>query len=569
MNTLSVNFIENKMNKMSLKDDVSMYHYQKNIVNWMKDLRDTKICGSRGGVLFVEMGLGKTFTTLEYIRKTKKTSKINLVICSKSLIGEWLKQIDKFYIIKPKVYVLHSTYNNIKEVTKEKLLQYDIILTTYNMITKANKIDKNRSYSDRLITKTEEYGKMKWVIKDYHKEFNNVNNTIKCIYNINWNNIFCDECQIVTNWKTKIFQSIYGLNTDYIYGLSGTPIKNNRNEFISLLKFLKCRGHNYPSTWKKDSISEYGFCLFNDINYEKAKVTLPESNETVYELNLSNKTIKILSDYFDLWDYYLLRHKDGFGDSMGILMGLFVRFRQISLDPYLLIQNKNSMIQFMNATHKIEEIKENWEECNHGLTFGNEKYDAIKKILNEIINRNEKVVIFSSFSSYIELLIKKLEIDINIKSTYISSSDSIIERHSKINNWKNQEDKTILIMNYRIGAEGLNLVESNNVILLDTWWNFVYEKQAIARCLRIGQKKTVNIYRLIYKNSVETLMYNKSISKLDIFNKIKNNEEIEDDESKLSLENMTKIVNILKGLVKEDIRLNNIKGTIKNINSVE
>ena len=152
-------------------------------------------------------------------------------------------------------------------------------------------------------------------------------------------------------------------------------------------------------------------------------------------------------------------------------------------------------------------------------------------------------IVFSSFTTYLKLIVENVE---GQKITFIESVDSIPQRRKKIENWKKSKDNNILIMNYRIGAEGLNLVEANNVVLLDTWWNFTYEKQAIARCHRIGQTKSVNVYRLLFKNSIETLMFNKSVFKSDIFGKIQRHEETEDAESKLTANNMDRMIQAIK-----------------------
>ncbi len=76
-------------------------------------------------------------------------------------------------------------------------------------------------------------------------------------------------------------------------------------------------------------------------------------------------------------------------------------------------------------------------------------------------------------------------------------------------------------MNYNIGAEGLNLVEANNIIILDTWWNFSLEAQAIARVKRIGQTREINVYRLLMKNTIESIILEKSQLKMNLFEKIK------------------------------------------------
>ena len=536
---------------MQLKQQTSLYGYQQEIVNWMKNIKQNPINGSRGGILYVEMGLGKTFTTLEYLRQTQ--SQKALIICSKTLIQEWINQIEKFYEVKPKIFIYHSSYNKLKHITKTQLNDYGIIITTYHMISKSNKISKNVKLSENLVYKEEFYGKYKWKIADYEELDFNIEHGNSVLYGMKWDNVICDESQTITNWKTAFFQSVYTLNTKGFFGLSGTPIKNNKGEFITSLKMLKVRGNNYPSLWNKTENvmrPEY-FQLFYNVDYEMAKIELPNINHIVKELDFSVLEKKILERYVGLWEFYMSHHRDDYGDVMTKLLGLFTRLRQINLDKLLLVKTRSGLKQYIETLsveqgsdpRDIDITEERLNNFNHGLTFGNQKFEEIKKIIEEIKNRNEKVIIFSSFTSYLKILSENLQ---NEQITMIESEDTIQTRGMKIKMWKENVDKKILIMNYRIGAEGLNLVEANNVILLDTWWNFTYEKQAIARCHRIGQKKEVNVYRLLFKNSVETLMFNKSVFKSDIFNKIKNNEILKDEKSELSLRNMNEIVKSLR-----------------------
>lgn len=537
---------------MQLKNEISLYNYQQEIINWMKNIKQNPINGSRGGILYVEMGLGKTFTTLEYLRQTQ--SKKALVICSKTLIQEWINQIEKFYENKPKVFIYHSSYNKLKTVTKQQLENYDIIITTYHMISKSNKISKDIKLSEHLVYKEEFYGKFKWKIADYEELDFNIETGNGVLYGMKWDNVICDESQTITNWKTAFFQSVYTLNTKSFFGLSGTPIKNNKGEFITSLKMLKVQGHNYPSLWNKTENvmrPEY-FNLFYNVNYEQANIRLPEIKHIIKELEFSTLEKKILERYIGLWEFYMGQDRDNYGDVMTKLLGLFTRLRQINLDKMMLVKTKKGLRQYIESCileeqggglENIQLTEEGIKNYEHGLVFGNKKYDEIKKIISQIKERNEKVIIFSSFSSYLTMLSENL---IDEQITFIESEDSIQTRGMKIKMWKENQNKHILIMNYRIGAEGLNLVEANNVILLDTWWNFTYEKQAIARCHRIGQTKQVNVYRLLFKNSVETLMFNKSAFKSDIFNKIKNNEKLIDEKSELSLRNMNEIVKSLR-----------------------
>ncbi len=553
---------------MELKPEMSLYPYQREALDWMMKIRHQQIYGSCGGILFMDMGLGKSFTALEYLRNSNiNYSKIavdntthfpkditdlfseyafgtrgapSLVICSKTLINEWINQIEKFYEVKPKYLILHNDFNKIKDFTINDLKQYDIVFTTYHMVARANKI-VNRS--DRYIYKEGEGRYQHYVIEENNNDYlRRQLSGISTIYGLVWNNIICDECQTLTNWKTSFFKSIYSLSSKYRFGLSGTPIKNNKNELIALLKFMQVRGFNTMKDWSKDIIHTRMFDLFKKINYETAQITLPETNHHEIRINMNREHSLIYAKYVeDLWELYRGGHRDELGgggdaDIMAI-MGLFTRLRQICLDPYLLTKTGKALVQYEDAMNDTAD----------NLTFDNQKLTEIKRIINEKNQQNEKIIIFSAFTSYLTELNEHLDNE-NIENTIILSKDSINVRQRKINNWKRSGTNNVLIMNYVIGAEGLNLVEANNIILLDTWWNFSLESQAIARVKRIGQTQKINVYRLLMSNTIEDLILQKSQSKMGLFDKLKNNEKI--NTVKLSREN----INVLLIELKRNIR---------------
>jgi len=547
-----------------MKPQYSLHNYQVDSVEWMKKVRHNPY--ANGGVLFMDMGLGKSITTLEYLNQTnmrRKTEAINsakhlpkditnllndftygikkhepsLVICSKTLISEWVNQINKFYKYKPKYFILHNNYNKIKDVTVEDLQQYDIIFTTYHMVARGNKLT---NFSQRYIYKDGSEIFSKYVIAENNNQYlrgrNYLGNELRgisCIYGLVWENVVCDECQTLTNWRTTFFKSIYSLAAKYKFGLSGTPIKNNKNELIALLKFIKVDGFNVMKDWSKVELRDHIFSLFKKVDYDIAGIVLPNENHFEIPIIMDDEQGEIYTKYVEeLWELYKGQlERDNV--KTAAIMGLFIRLRQICLDPYLLTLKQKSKTQLQTVMNEPSDY----------LTFNNKKLTNIINIIQNKENLGEKVIIFSAFTSYLTLLSDHLT-SINKNNTFIQAKDTITKRQLKINNWKTSEDNNVLIMNYNIGAEGLNLVEANNIIILDTWWNFSLEAQAIARVKRIGQTREINVYRLLMKNTIESIILEKSQLKMNLFEKLKNKEKIKT--KILSQANILALLNSLK-----------------------
>ena len=154
------------------------------------------------------------------------------------------------------------------------------------------------------------------------------------------------------------------------------------------------------------------------------------------------------------------------------------------------------------------------------------------------------MILFSSFTQYL----KEISYRMGYNNIMVLSEDSIKQRMRKIAEWQDEESGVdVLIMNYRLGAEGLNLTEGNNIVLLDTWWNFTLEQQAIARVKRIGQRRTVNVYRSLHEYSIEELMLKTSDNKIGIFDKLKSS--TYKQESFLSLGSLTKLINKARSII--------------------
>nr|XP_019012968.1 uncharacterized protein I206_02465 [Kwoniella pini CBS 10737]OCF51749.1 hypothetical protein I206_02465 [Kwoniella pini CBS 10737] len=75
------------------------------------------------------------------------------------------------------------------------------------------------------------------------------------------------------------------------------------------------------------------------------------------------------------------------------------------------------------------------------------------------------------------------------------------------------KDHYVLLISTLAGGVGLNLTAANKVVIFDPDWNPANDLQAMDRAFRIGQKRTVDVYRLIGQGTVEELMYERQIHK--------------------------------------------------------
>ena len=132
---------------------------------------------------------------------------------------------------------------------------------------------------------------------------------------------------------------------------------------------------------------------------------------------------------------------------------------------------------------------------------GSSKLSELKYLLQHIYNDKSHILIFSQFTSFLELVKKTLK-DIGIPFLYLDGSTPLEQRAELVQQFQNGECQMFLI-SLKAGGLGLNLTAANYVILLDPWWNPSIEEQAIDRAYRIGQTQDVTVIRMLAKHTIE------------------------------------------------------------------
>jgi SNF2 family DNA or RNA helicase len=120
--------------------------------------------------------------------------------------------------------------------------------------------------------------------------------------------------------------------------------------------------------------------------------------------------------------------------------------------------------------------------------------------LEELLENKKKVLVFSFFSSMLDLVEIKMQ-ERNIRTVKITGETK--DRKSKVDAFQTDDDIQVFLISLKAGGTGLNLTAAEYVFLLDPWWNPAVEQQAIDRTHRIGQDKHVFAYKMICKNTIE------------------------------------------------------------------
>lgn len=137
---------------------------------------------------------------------------------------------------------------------------------------------------------------------------------------------------------------------------------------------------------------------------------------------------------------------------------------------------------------------------------GSEKYERLCELLEEIISLKEKAILFTSYNGMFEILRNDIPRRFGIKIFEINGSTDTSDRQPIIDEFSSTIGSALLVLNPRAAGTGLNITAASRVIHYNLEWNPALEDQASARAYRRGQTRTVFVYRLYYKGTVEEII---------------------------------------------------------------
>ena len=454
VNQISKREIEDKIElPKGLKSELRQY--QVTGFKWLKVLDKYKF----GGILADDMGLGKTIQLLAVIQsylEEEKNPNLSIVVCPSSLSLNWKNEIDKF-APNIKTLVIHG---NAEERANqiENIEKYNLVITSYDLLKRD----------------IEEYK-----AKDYKFKY-----------------IIADEAQYIKNNNTQNAKVIKEIKADTRFALTGTPIENSLSELWSIFDFIM-PGYLY-SYRKFKEIYEVPIVKDNDEWVLKKLKMLIEPfilRRTKQEVltELPDKTISVLNnemqdEQLKIYTSYMANAKrevsqelkeNGFEKSQMKILALLMRLRQICCHPSLFISN---------------------------YTGESSKLNQCIEVIKDAVLSGHKILLFSSYSSMLEIIGEELKKE-NIKHFKLTGQTKVGDRLKLVEEFNSNDEIKVFLISLKAGGTGLNLIGADMVIHYDPWWNLSAENQATDRTYRIGQKKNVQVYKLITKDSIEERIY--------------------------------------------------------------
>ncbi len=427
--------------------EATLRPYQQHGLSWLQFLRDCNL----SGVLADDMGLGKTVQTLAHLLCEKQAGRLDrpaLVVAPTSLMGNWRQETQRF-TPDLRVLILHGSG---RKEHFEQLNQYDLVVTSYQLLAR----------DEEFLTK-----------QPYHL-------------------VILDEAQMVKNPNTLYAQAARKLITRHRLALTGTPMENHLGELWAIFDFLMpgFLGNNRQfRQLYRDPIEKLGdgsrrkalaqriAPLILRRRKSEVALELPPKNEMIQEIELSGAQ----RDLYESIRVTMESHVRDQIANMGLarshifILEALLKLRQVCCDPRLL--------KLPSAQKVTESAKLEW----------------LAQTLPSMIEEGRKILLFSQFTSMLELIEKKLG---ELKIKFVRLTGDTRDRDTPVRTFQRGEVPVFLI-SLKAGGTGLNLTAADTVIHYDPWWNPAVENQATDRAHRIGQDKTVFVYKLITQGTVE------------------------------------------------------------------
>jgi len=422
--------------------------YQKRGTEWLMFLFENGL----GGLLCDDMGLGKTHQAMAlmvWLRERKGETDPFLLVCPTTVISHWQKKIREHApSLKTAVY-----YGNQRDLVGA-LDENDIILTSYG------------------------------ILRSDISEINQIPFSLAVF----------DEIQNIKNRETQTYKAAETIRAQVKLGLTGTPIENSLRELKALFDltvpgYLGTEDHFFRqylapieedrNAHRREALSR----LISPFVLRRLKTTvlteLPDKIEDIRICELSDDQVKLYRDAID-----------GRGaDLMHILR------KGSQPVPYLHIFALLSLLkQICNHPALVEGTVEEFGRFQSG------KWDLFKELLSEIMDSGQKVVVYSQYLGMLDIMEAYL---IEQKLGFAKLTGASRNRGDIIDRFNTDAGCRVFLGSLKAGGTGIDLVAASVVIHYDRWWNAAREDQATDRVHRIGQRRGVQVFKLVTQGTLE------------------------------------------------------------------
>ena len=425
--------------------------YQARGLAWLDFLGRTGL----GGVLADDMGLGKTVQLLALLAYEQNGGPPNLLVCPMSLVGNWQREAARF-TPRLRVHIHHGTERSRGSGFTEAIAGCDLVITTYALAA--------RDAAD--------------------------------LRKITWRRVVVDEAQAIKNAATKQATAIRSIPAGTRIAVTGTPVENRLADLWSILEFANPGLLGSATAFKKryaepierrgddeaaDRLRRFtGPFILRRVKTDKSIIAdLPEKLEMDIVCNLTGEQATL---YQAVVDDMLERIRAAEGiERRGLVLATMTKLKQVCNHPGHFLRDGSRLA---GRSGKLERLDE---------------------ILDEVLAVGERALLFTQYAEFGAMLRGHLAGRFGREVLFLHGGVPKPARDAMVARFQAEDASSppLFVLSLKAGGTGLTLTAANHVVHVDRWWNPAVEDQATDRTFRIGQRRAVQVRKLVCAGTVE------------------------------------------------------------------
>jgi superfamily II DNA or RNA helicase len=444
--------------------------YQERGLNWLVTMGSLGL----GACLADDMGLGKTMQLLAFLLRRKDEARRDarpaLLIAPTSVVGNWEREVERF---APTLTVVrHYGSSRAKSASDIPKKPGTLVVTTYGLLRRDAEL----------------------------------------LSGIDWSVAALDEAQNIKNASSATARAARCLRASHRFALTGTPVENRLAELWSILEFANPGLLGPLEAFRRDfalPIERYGnddaaarlrrivgpFILRRLKSDPTIIQDLPPKNEMKVVCTLTREQATL---YKAVVDEELRRIESSDG-----------------------IERRGRVLALLMFTKQI---------CNHPAQYLGEsgplpkrsgKLARTTEMLEEAVAAGDKALVFTQFREMGEKLALHFGENLGCEVGFLHGGTPKKARDEMVRRFQEEpHGPRIFVLSVKAGGTGLNLMAANHVFHFDRWWNPAVEDQATDRAYRIGQKRAVQVHKLVCAGTVEEKIDRLLDQKRDLASKV-------------------------------------------------
>lgn len=433
--------------------------YQLEGVRWLTALSRAQT----GAVLADDMGLGKTMQVLALTASEVAAARTagahgpTLVVAPLTLLSTWAREAATF-APELTVAIHHGPGRDREAGASDRLGAADLVLTSYG--TAARDIEMLRE--------------------------------------VPWRRLVADEAQTIKNPTTTVSRALMAIPAEHRIALTGTPVENRLDELRAVLEFANPGALGSASTFRAR------FAVPIESHRDEAAASRLRALAGPFVLRRLKSDPQIAAD---------LPEKQHIRVDAPLTREQATLYRAVVEDMLEQVKESEGAARKGAILSGLTALK---QVCNHpahylgdgsallrGGRHRSGKLAALDEVLTEILEADEKVLLFTQYRAFGDLILPMLERRAASSVPFLHGGVTAAGRAEMVRDFQSPGGPSVMLASLRAGGTGLTLTEANHVVHLDRWWNPAVENQATDRVHRIGQTRVVQVRTLVAPGTVE------------------------------------------------------------------